>query len=152
MWQTVTISRRFRNLLKQTYPRLKENKPLWNMLAYLMFSTSTDKDTGWLVLPAKVIAEMHGKSNLFKHHNYFSQLLNYFEHNVFPLEVARWDDYLRTDWGTAIEYPEFTLKTTQELLPLLDMFRNREVELDLSLEELDVFTSLLGQTHQTNVA
>jgi len=30
--------------------------------------------------------------------------------------LARWYDYRQTDWSNYLEYPEFTLKQTQQLL------------------------------------
>lgn len=32
--------------------------------------------------------------------------------------LARWDEFRQTDWASEVEYPELTLKKTEELLSI----------------------------------
>ena len=36
-----------------------------------------------------------------------------------PIWLKRWYDYRTTDWASELDYPEFTMKQTEELLQIL---------------------------------
>jgi len=35
------------------------------------------------------------------------------------VQLERWYDFRRIDWASELEYPEFTMKQTEELLQIL---------------------------------
>jgi len=41
-----------------------------------------------------------------------------FTGQIKKIQLERWYDYRTTDWANYLEYPEFTLKQTQQLLAI----------------------------------
>ncbi|MCJ7792371.1 MAG: hypothetical protein MUP45_00085 [Candidatus Marinimicrobia bacterium] len=57
--------------------------------------------------------EIKGKIARYDWINPFDKIAFYASRQAW---LARWYDYRTTDWASELEYPEFTLKQTQQLL------------------------------------
>ena len=83
-----TVTREFRLALAQALPGLRDNKPHWRFLSYLLFGTYTN-DEGQLMLAREVVAAMEGKV-ADQHYNAL-RFLDEFRASVLDFEI---EDYV----------------------------------------------------------
>src|SRR5688500_3933967 len=87
-----TVSREFRDLLKDTFPELCKNPSYWRFLGYCLFGTHVDKDDYKLLISKEVLATIEQKSHLLKHENYKGEVfLEAYQRDVAPIRWTSWD-------------------------------------------------------------
>jgi hypothetical protein len=57
----IPVSRTFRSLAFDFFPALKEHSEYWRLFCYLLFGSRHDKDTGRLLLSAKILSALEGR-------------------------------------------------------------------------------------------
>ncbi len=85
------VSREFRDFVGETIPALGKHKPYWLLLQHLLFGRWYDKQTGYLLIPAGVLAAIEGLDQADSNYCGY-RFLDEFSEQVLPLKIAqsRW--------------------------------------------------------------
>lgn len=93
LFDRITVSRRFRQLVAEAFPALGHSLPYWRMMNYLLFGACDDQETHRRLLTHANLADIAGhKGSLSK----FSSLgfLKQFQADVFSEQTFTWTDFI----------------------------------------------------------
>lgn len=87
-----TVSKKFRDIIAQEYPNLKNNRAYWGFLGYLMFGSFREEFSGKLLIPSELIARIEGKFDQWVKNNYISRyFLEKFSQAIQFFKWSKWD-------------------------------------------------------------
>lgn len=93
LFDRITVSRRFRQVVAESFPALGHSLPYWRMMNYLLFGACDDHETNRRLLTHANLADIAGhKGSLSK----FSSLgfLKQFQADVFSEHTFTWTDFI----------------------------------------------------------